>query len=122
MDLEAIMRRACRLDGLQACEATDAVIDMHDQIARCEACCLGDEILRPSGRTAGANEPVAKDILFADDRTVFCLKAGFDPQHGERHRKFRKRKRLWPTVDGLKIVEFVSGQHMAQAIKGAPDP
>src|SRR5262249_38597639 len=109
MDLEAVMRRARSLDGLQSREAADAVIDMHDQIAWREACCLGDEILRPSGSTAGTDEAVAKNILLADDRAVFCLEARFDPQHGERHRWLRKCKRLWPVVDGLKIVEFVIG-------------
>ena len=47
VDFEAIVRRACRLDGLQPSKTTDAVVDMHDQIARCEACRFGDEILRP---------------------------------------------------------------------------
>src|SRR5262249_59301941 len=63
MDLEAVVRRTGRLDGLQPREATDAVINMHDQVARCEACGFGDKILRPASRTAWANEPIANDIL-----------------------------------------------------------
>jgi len=45
MDFETIVRRAGGLDVLQADETADAVVDMHDEIARREACHLGDEIL-----------------------------------------------------------------------------
>jgi hypothetical protein len=46
MDFQAIVRRAGRLDGLQADEAADAVIDVDDEIAGGEARRLGDEIFR----------------------------------------------------------------------------
>ena len=56
MDFQAIVRRAGRLDRLQADEAADAVIDMHHQIAGGEAGRLGDEIvgapLARRGRTS----------------------------------------------------------------------
>ena len=44
VDLQAIVRRAGGLDGAQADEAADAVIDMDDEIAGGEARHLGDEI------------------------------------------------------------------------------
>src|SRR5215831_9464384 len=122
MDFEAVVRRASSLDSLQPREATDAVIDMHDQVARCEAGGFGDKIRRPASRTAWANEPIAKDILLADDRGIFGLEAGFDPQHDERHRRFRKSKRLRPVVDETKILELVIGQNMAHAVARALAP
>ena len=86
VDFEAIVRRAGRLDRLQAGKTPDAVIDMHDQIAGREAGRLGDEILGAAGGAARPHQPVAKNILLADDRGVFGLEAGFDAEHGERHR------------------------------------
>ena len=51
MNFQAIVRRAGRLDRLQAVEAADAVIDVHNQVAGREAGCFGDEILgAASGR------------------------------------------------------------------------
>ena len=54
VQFEAVVRRARRLDGLQADEAADAVIDMHHEIAGIEAGDLGDEILRPLARRGAA--------------------------------------------------------------------
>src|SRR6185437_8160817 len=42
VDFETVVRRAGRFDRLQAGEAADAVIDVHDQVAGREACHLGD--------------------------------------------------------------------------------
>ena len=44
--LQAVVRRAGSLDGLQADEAADAVIDVDDEIAGGEARDFGDEIVR----------------------------------------------------------------------------
>ncbi len=45
MEFQAIVRRAGGLDGAQADETADAVIDMHDEIARRQPGHLGDEIV-----------------------------------------------------------------------------
>ena len=70
VDFEAIMRRAGRLDGLQADETPDAVIDMHDKIAGGEARRFGDEILRAARGLARPHQAVAENVLLADDRGV----------------------------------------------------
>ena len=59
MDFQAIVRRAGGLDRLQADEAADAVIDVHDQIAGREAGRLGDEILG-AARWRGAAAPAGR--------------------------------------------------------------
>ncbi len=59
MDFEAVVRRAGGLDGAQADEAADAVIDVDDEIAGGEARHLGDEILR-AFRLRGAAAPAAR--------------------------------------------------------------
>ena len=81
-DLEAIVRRARRLDGAEAVEAADAVVDMDDEVALGEAGRLGDEVggaallLRP-------DEAVAEDVLLADDGDVAGLEAGLEAEHGD---------------------------------------
>ena len=84
VQLEAIVRRAGGLDRLQAGEAPDAVIDMHDEIAGIEAGDLGDEVLRPLRGAAAPHEPVAENVLLGDDREIGGLEAGFEAEHRER--------------------------------------
>jgi hypothetical protein len=59
MDFQAVMRRARGLDGAQADEAADAVIDVDDDVAGGEARRLGDEILRPFRLPARAHQALA---------------------------------------------------------------
>src|SRR5439155_1405943 len=84
MKLQAIMRRAGSFDGAQLHKPSNAVIDVHDEIAGGEARRLGDEILCPARASTRAHQPVAQDILLADDRGLGCLKAVFEPEHCQR--------------------------------------
>ena len=84
VDFETIMRRAGRLDGFQADEPPDAVIDMHHEITGREACGLRDEILRAARRLARSHQAVAEDVLLADDRGFAGLKTGFQAEDRER--------------------------------------
>ena len=85
MNLQAVVRRAGRLDRLQADETADAVIDVHHQIAGGEAGCFGDEIVGAPHGAARPHQPVAQNILLADDGRVVGLEAGFDAEHRQRH-------------------------------------
>ena len=96
VDFQAVVRRAGGLDVLQADEAADAVIDMHDEIAGRQARHLGDEIVRALGRAARPHQPVAQDVLLADDGDVGGLEAAFEAQHRERDLRLRQRQRLGP--------------------------
>ena len=84
VDLQAVVRRARRLDGAQADEAADAVIDMDDEVAGGKARHLGDEVLRALRLPARAHQAVAEDVLLADDRDIVGLEAGLEAEHGER--------------------------------------
>ena len=84
VDLETVVRRAGRLDGLEPDEAADAVIDMHDEIAGRQAGQLGDEILRALGGAARPHQAVAQDVLLADDRGLGGLESGLEAEHRER--------------------------------------
>ena len=74
VDLEAVVRRAGRLDRLQADEAPDAVVDVDDEIARRERARFGQHVLRAALALRLANEPVAENVLFADDREIGRLR------------------------------------------------
>ncbi len=121
-DFEAIVRRAGRFDRLQAGEAPDAVIDVHDQIARRQTGHLGDEILRALHGAARTHQPVAENVLLADDGRVFGLETALDAEHRERDGRLRQRQRLRPGADRREIVQLVIGQHVAHALARALAP
>ena len=77
MQFKAVMRRAIGLDRLQADEAADAVVDMHDDVARRKRADLAQEILGLARRLAAAHEAVAENVLFADNDKIVALEAGF---------------------------------------------
>ena len=77
------MRRAERGDRLEAVEAADAVVGMHDEVADAEARGLGQDIGGAPGVPARAHEPVAEDVLLADDGEIRRLEALLEAQHGE---------------------------------------
>ena len=92
---------ACKPD-----EAPDAVIDMHDQIAGREAGCLGDEILGAARGAARPHQPVAENVLLADDRGIVGLETGFDAEHGERDRGLGQRERLRPVATVVRLCSL----------------
>ena len=86
------MRRAGGLDRLQADEAADAVVDMHDQIAgRARLVTSAMKFSAALGGAARAHQAVAQDVLLADDGDVGGLEAGFDAEHGQADLRTRAR-------------------------------
>ena len=94
VDFEAVMRRAGRLDGLQADEAPDAVIDMDDEIARGERARFGQHVLRAPPALRLAHEPVAENVLLAEKREVRRFEPLFERDDSERQRARARRRRL----------------------------
>ena len=113
-DLQAIVRRARRLDGAQAGEAADAMVDVHDEIAGREARHFGQRIGGALAPAAGAHEPVAEHVLVADDGNVGRLEAGLEAKNGEARRALRKRLQRRPSSPPASG----SGAHG----RGAPGP
>ena len=122
VDLQAVVRRAGRLDVLQADETADAVVDVHDQVARRQARHLGDEILGALGGAARPHQAVAQDVLLADDGGVVRFETGLQAQHRQRDLRLRQRQRLGPGGDVGQVGEPVVGQHVAHAIARAVAP
>ena len=52
------MRRPCGCDNFKAHEATNTVINMHDQITGAKALGLGQEIIRAALFLGAADQPV----------------------------------------------------------------
>ena len=77
------MRRALHLDGLQALEAADAVIDVDDEIARRERRQLADEVRGLLVAPAAPHHAVAENVLLGDDGEIIGLEAFLEPQHDE---------------------------------------
>ena len=67
LDFEAIVRRARRLDRLQAHESADAVLDVDDEIASGQRRHFGDEIGLRRAPPLRPHEPIAENVLLADD-------------------------------------------------------
>ena len=92
VDLEAVMRRARRLDGLQPLEAADAVVDMDDEVAGSERRGLGEEVLRALRAALRPHEAVAEDVLLGEHREVTGLEARLEAPDRDRHLGFRARR------------------------------
>ena len=103
VDFEAVVRRARRLDRAQPDETADAVIDVHDEVAGRQRGDFGDEVVGALGGAARPHQPVAEDVLLADDRGVGGLEAGFEAEHRQRDLRLRQRQRLLPGGDRREI-------------------
>ena len=79
-DLQAVVRGAQRGDGGEPVEAADAVVGMHDEIADAEAGRLGDDVGGAARLAPRPHQPVAQDVLLADDGEVGRLEALLERQ------------------------------------------
>src|SRR5258708_8878474 len=116
MQLKTVVRRARYFERLQADETADSVLDMNHEIAAGEAGDFGDEIVELAARLARPHQPVAEDVLLADDGDMVGLATGFhadDRPHG-----LIAWRRLYhaPGVDAGEVVELVIFQHAAHAV------
>ena len=87
------MRRAGDVDRLQRLVAADAVIGMDDEIARRQRRRLGDELVEAAAAARRAREPVAEDVLLAEQHQVVGREALLERQHGEPDRRARQASR-----------------------------
>ncbi len=78
------MRRAARLDGLQADKPSDAMIDMNDDIAGRQRADFAQKILRAPRLFAAAQQAIAQNILLADYDEIAGLETGLkaNDRHG----------------------------------------
>ena len=120
-DLEAIMRLARGLDGGEADEAADAVIGMHDEVAGGEARGFGENVAAAFG-PCPAHEPVAENVLLADDRKTRCLEPCLERQQGETCGVTRSRQGSRKRIHALSLADPVLGQQGHQPLARAIAP
>ena len=116
------MRRAGSLDRRQPVKATDAMIDMDDEIARRQHADLGDEILRAARLFAAADEAVAENVLLADNGQVRRFETRFEPDHGQRNGRLRRAQSLAEGRNRLQRPQAEILQHMAETLARAFRP
>ena len=122
VDFQAVVRGAGGLDGLEADESADAMIDMDDEVAGGQARHLGDEVLCPFRGLARPHQAVAENVLLADHGEVLGLEALLEPEHGKPDLRLRQSERRRPVADEGKVEQPVVGEHVAHAIAGAVAP
>ena len=107
MQLETVVRRAGDFERLQADETADAVLDMNHEIAAGKAGDLGDEIVELAAGLARPHQPVAEDVLLADDGDMVGLETGFHADHRQHGLVARRRLHRAPGVDAGEVAELV---------------
>ena len=80
MDFKTVMGGAHRFDGLQPDKASDAVIDMHHNVALAQRRDFRDEI-RALAAFATPDHAVADNVLLGDNDNIAELKAVFDIEY-----------------------------------------
>ncbi|MPL73680.1 hypothetical protein SDC9_19486 [bioreactor metagenome] len=113
----AVERRAKRGDGLEPLVAADAMIDMHDKIARRQALRLGQEILGLASLLRPADEPVAEHVLLGDHGEPLGLEARV-----ERPDRKAEARDLAPVADEGRAAEPLVLEKPLQTLARALGP
>ena len=111
------MRRAGDVDRLQPLVAADAVLGMDDEIARRQAGRLGDELIDVAAAARRAREPVAENVLLAEQQQVVGGEALFERQQGEADGALRRKLRERGGVgDAAQFGDAVLAQHGGEPV------
>ena len=113
------MRGAERGDGGEPVEAADAVVGVHHEVADGEAGRLGDEVGGPARLAARAHQPVAEDVLLADDGEIGRLEALLHAEHRKAHLAGGQRLGLGEALDLARVGEAVLGEQRGKPLAGA---
>src|SRR5690606_24317267 len=120
-DFEAVMRRACRLDRLQADETAYAVVGMYDDVAGGKPRNFRNEVGRTPAPCA-PDQAVAEYVLFGDDRELARLEAGLQRQHREPDLLAAKLLGFRQRVHSLGTAQVMLAQDLRQPVERALAP
>ena len=95
---------------------------MHDEIAGGEAREFGNEILGATGGAPWPHEPIAENVLFADECRPCGLEAAFHSEHRKRHMGLRQRHGVRPGADSGKLGQRMIRKHVPHALARALAP
>jgi hypothetical protein len=119
--VQAVVRRALDVEGLEALVAADAVVDVDDQIARRQGAGLGQEV-GGAALLARPGQAVAQDVGLGDDRQAVGLEAVVQRQHHAlRDLGIVGLGRL-PIAGIGDLLQAMVGQHGPQALGRALRP
>ena len=115
------MRRATSLDDLEPEEPPDTMIDVHHQIARIEACRLGQRI---AGLflALGPQNALPQNVLLAEDQQILGFKAGLERQDHQRGGRRTRRLGIAPVFGEARISQPVVLEHLRHAVARAHAP
>ena len=120
--LETVVRRARDIDGLQADEAADTVLDMDDDVAGRQARDLRDEVFELAAGLARPHQAIAEDILLGQHGKSVGLEPGLHADDREHGLVARHRLHHPPRIHVGEIVKLVIGQHAGHALARAFAP
>src|SRR5262249_41683610 len=79
-EAQAVVRRAADLERDEPVIASDAVVDMDDEIALGEVGQFGQELVRPLALLCRPRQAIADDVGFGDDGDVAAFEPGVERQ------------------------------------------
>ncbi len=116
------MRGARDIERFQAEIAPDAMFDMGDEIAGCEARDFGKEILRLAGFAARPHHAVTQNILLGHDGEIGRFETMFEAEHGHANGLGIELLRIGPILDRAHGIEAMIGEHAAKTFGRAFRP
>ena len=114
--LQTIMRRAGDIDRFQPLITSDAVFGVHDEIAGRERCRLGDEIVEASAAARCPRQPIAKNVLFAEQHQGVGREALLERQYCQPDRRARQSGERLAISDRTEIGKTMFAQHSAEPV------
>ncbi len=114
--LQAVVGRAAELERDEAVETADAVLGMDDEIAFAERAHILDELVGGLGPARlAAGQPLAQQVLLADQAEPRGQGTGLERQHGQVHGTLDQ---LVQPLDAQGRLEVVIDQHLGQPVRG----
>src|SRR5271166_1529983 len=110
------MRRAGDSDRLQRLVAADAVIGMDDEIALRQVVYLGDELVEVASATRDPGQPVAEDVLLAEQHEFVGRETLLDWQYREPDRRGRQRREGIAVADAPQVGDAALAQHAEEPL------
>ena len=110
------MRRAGDVDRLQRLVAADAVIGVHDEIAGRQVVHLGDELVEVAAAARDPRQPVAEDVLLAEQQHAVGGEALFERQDREADRPGRQCCECLAIGDPVRAGDAVLAQHGSEPV------
>ena len=116
---QAVMRRPRGIDRFQRLVAADPVIGVDDKITRRQVVHLGDKLIQVAPPPRGPRQPVAEDVLLAEQHELLGRKALLDGQYREPDSLRGERPHRMAVGNAAQVGDAALAQHGQEALGGA---